>query len=247
MRPECKVAIVMGVSDPDAPRHARHSMILVPLDAPGVTIERSTTVFGYDDGPHGGHGVIDYDHVRVPAGEPARPAGRRLHDGAGPARSGPHPPLHARLGHGRAGAGADVRARRRAAPRSASRSPSRAWCASGSPSRGIAIDQARLLVLKAAWLIDTVGAQARAHRDRRDQGRGAARRAATSSTGRSRRTAPPASPATPRSPRCGRSCARCASPTGPTRCTCARSPGIELAAARGVGPPVPAAPADGPR
>ena len=61
MRPDCKVAIVMGVSDPEAARHARHSMILVPLDTPGVTIERSTTVFGYDDGPHGGHGVINYD------------------------------------------------------------------------------------------------------------------------------------------------------------------------------------------
>src|SRR6476661_4486558 len=63
MRPECKVAIVMGVSDPDGPRHARHSMILVPLDAPGVTIERSTTVYGYDDGPHGGHGEIGRAHV----------------------------------------------------------------------------------------------------------------------------------------------------------------------------------------
>ena len=47
-------------------------MILVPLDTPGVTIERSTTVFGYDDGPHGGHGVIHFDDVRVPRGEPAR-------------------------------------------------------------------------------------------------------------------------------------------------------------------------------
>ena len=51
MRPECKVAIVMGAgSDPDAARHARHSRILVPLDSPGVHLERSTTVYGYDDG-----------------------------------------------------------------------------------------------------------------------------------------------------------------------------------------------------
>ena len=96
MRPECKVAIVMGVSDPDA-RAARPA-----LDDPRAAgharasrVERSTTVFGYDDGPHGGHGVIDYDDVRVPADEPARPAGRRLHDGAGPPRPRPHPPLHA--------------------------------------------------------------------------------------------------------------------------------------------------------
>src|SRR6266545_2621042 len=66
LRPECKVAIVMGVSDPDAARHERHSMVLVPLDTPGVTVRRSTTVFGYDDGPHGGHGDIDFDRVRVP-------------------------------------------------------------------------------------------------------------------------------------------------------------------------------------
>jgi acyl-CoA dehydrogenase len=66
LRPECKLAIVMGVSDPDAGKYARHSMILVPLDTPGVTIERSTTVYGYDDGPHGGHGVIGYGNVRVP-------------------------------------------------------------------------------------------------------------------------------------------------------------------------------------
>src|SRR5206468_1249957 len=63
LRPECELAIVMGVSEPDADRHARHSMILVPLDAAGVTIQRSTTVFGYDDGPHGGHGVIEFDDV----------------------------------------------------------------------------------------------------------------------------------------------------------------------------------------
>jgi hypothetical protein len=59
MRPECKVAIVMGVSDPRADRFRRHSMILVPLDTAGVTIGRSTTVFGYDDGDHGGHAVIN--------------------------------------------------------------------------------------------------------------------------------------------------------------------------------------------
>ena len=75
LRPECRVAIVMGVSDPDAARHARHSMILVPLDAPGVTVERSTTVYGYDDGPHGGHGVIHYDEVRVPASNLLGPQG----------------------------------------------------------------------------------------------------------------------------------------------------------------------------
>jgi acyl-CoA dehydrogenase len=68
LREECKVAIVMGVSDPEAAKYSRHSMILVPLDTPGVIVERSTSVFGYDDGPRGGHGIIHYYSVRVPRG-----------------------------------------------------------------------------------------------------------------------------------------------------------------------------------
>jgi len=74
MNPNCRIAILMGVTDPDADRHRRQSMILVPLDTPGVRIERSTSVFGYTDGPEGGHAMIHYDDVRVPAsnllGEP---------------------------------------------------------------------------------------------------------------------------------------------------------------------------------
>src|SRR5690554_2332210 len=64
--PRCKVAIVMGKSNPDAPRHERHSMIIVPLDTPGVHIKRMLPVFGYDDAPHG-HAEIVFDNVRVPA------------------------------------------------------------------------------------------------------------------------------------------------------------------------------------
>src|SRR6476659_9880909 len=66
MAPECKVAIVMGLSAPDGERHRRHSMVVVPLDTPGVRIERGTHVLGYTDGPHGGHAEILYDGVRVP-------------------------------------------------------------------------------------------------------------------------------------------------------------------------------------
>src|SRR4029077_14661709 len=67
MSPRCELLIVMGVSDPDAERHRRQSMILVPRDTPGVTILRSTSLFGYDDGPHGGHAEGVYDGGRVRA------------------------------------------------------------------------------------------------------------------------------------------------------------------------------------
>src|SRR5438445_1310553 len=64
--PRCKISIFMGKTDPSAPRHKQQSMILVPLDAPGVTIRRMLSVFGYDHAPHG-HGEIDFVNVRVPA------------------------------------------------------------------------------------------------------------------------------------------------------------------------------------
>jgi acyl-CoA dehydrogenase len=157
LRPECKVAIVMGISDPDGPRHARHSMILVPLDAPGVTIERSTTVFGYDDGPHGGHGVIDYD-VRVPAENLLGPQG------------GGFMMAQARLGPGRIHhCMRSLGVAERALELMCSRATSRETFGSPIASHGVvqewiaesrlAIDQARLLVMQAAWLIDTVGAR----------------------------------------------------------------------------------------
>ena len=64
--PRCRVAIVMGVTNPNADRLHQHGMILVPLDSPGVTIIRPLTVFGYVDAPHG-HMEIEFSHVRVPA------------------------------------------------------------------------------------------------------------------------------------------------------------------------------------
>ncbi|HEV7204457.1 MAG TPA: acyl-CoA dehydrogenase family protein [Jatrophihabitans sp.] len=158
MRPECKVAIVMGVSDPDAAKYARHSMILVPLDSPGVTIERSTTVFGYDDGPHGGHGVIHYDNVRVPATNLLGPQGGGFM--MAQARLGP-----GRIHHCMRSLGMAERALELMCTRASSRT------AFGQPiaNQGVvqewiaesrlAINQARLLVLNAAWLIDTVGAR----------------------------------------------------------------------------------------
>jgi acyl-CoA dehydrogenase len=157
LRPECKLAIVMGVSDPDASRHARHSMILVPLDAPGVTIERSTTVYGYDDGPHGGHGMIHYDHVRVPASNLLGPQGGGFM--MAQARLGPGRIHHCMRSLGMAERALELMCAR-VVSRTAFGKPIaeqgvvREWIAESR----LAINQARLLVLNAAWLIDNVGA-----------------------------------------------------------------------------------------
>jgi acyl-CoA dehydrogenase len=156
MRPECKLAIVMGVSDPEAGRYQRHSMILVPLDTPGVHIERSTTVFGYDDGPHGGHGVIHYDHVRVPRENLLGPQGGGFM--MAQARLGPGRIHHCMRSLGMAERALELMCAR-AAGRSTFGQPIakhgvvQEWIAESR----LALDQARLLVMKAAWLIDTVG------------------------------------------------------------------------------------------
>lgn len=157
LRPECRLAIVMGVSDPDAARHARHSMILVPLDAPGVTVERSTSVYGYDDGPHGGHGVIHYDHVRVPATNLLGPQGGGFM--MAQARLGPGRIHHCMRSLGMAERALELMCARVVTRTAFGRPLSeqgvvREWIAESR----LAINQARLLVLNAAWLIDTVGA-----------------------------------------------------------------------------------------
>ena len=107
--PRCKVAVFMGVTDPDADPYHRQSMILVPMDAPGVQVRRGLTVFSHDEGP--GHAETFWDNVRVPVDQPARRGGRRLRDRAGASRARSHPPLHARDRARREGARVDVRAR----------------------------------------------------------------------------------------------------------------------------------------
>jgi acyl-CoA dehydrogenase len=158
LRPECKVAIVMGVSDPEAGRYQRHSMILVPLDTAGVTIERSTTVFGYDDGPHGGHGVIHYDQVRVPRENLLGPQGGGFM--MAQARLGPGRIHHCMRSLGMAERALELMCVRAGARTTfgqpiAKHGVVQNWIAESR----LAIEQARLLVLKAAWLIDTVGAR----------------------------------------------------------------------------------------
>jgi acyl-CoA dehydrogenase len=156
MSPRCELLIVMGVTDPDADRHRRQSMILVPRDTPGVDIQRSTSLFGYADGPHGGHAEIVYDNVRVPAsnllgeeGDGFRIAQERLGPG--------------RIHHCMRAIGMAERALGLLCARTAGRSAfGRPIIDHGVVQRWIAearvkIEQVRLLVLKTAWLMDTVG------------------------------------------------------------------------------------------
>jgi acyl-CoA dehydrogenase len=156
MSPRCKLLIVMGVSDPHGERHRRQSMILVPKDTPGVTVLRSTSVFGYDDGPHGGHAEVIYDNVRVPVssllgeeGDGFRLAQERLGPG--------------RIHHAMRAIGMAERALEAMCERTAARSTfGRPVIEHGIVQRWISearvkIEQVRLLVLKTAWLMDTVG------------------------------------------------------------------------------------------
>jgi acyl-CoA dehydrogenase len=156
--PRCKVYIVMGRSNPEAPAHSQQSMIVVPADTPGIRIERALPVFGYDDAPHG-HMEISLENVRVPAENMLLGEGRGFEIAQG--RLGP-----GRIHHCMRSIGIAERALELMCKRLASRvafgkplATQGVWRERIAESR-IMIEQSRLLTLKAAWMMDVAGNKA---------------------------------------------------------------------------------------
>ena len=153
--PHCKVVIFMGLTDPGADKHRQHSMVLAPLETPGIEIERMLPVFGAYDGPFG-HGEVRFTNVRLPLDAIIAGPGRGFEIAQG--RLGP-----GRIHHCMRVIGAAERALellcRRASSRVAFGQPLARL--GGNPdvvaNSRMAIEQARLLTLKAAWMMDTVG------------------------------------------------------------------------------------------
>ncbi len=153
--PRCGFYIFMGVTDPNAGRHERHSMVLVPADAPGAKILRMLPVFGHLDEPHG-HAEVLFENVRLPVSSIIAGPGRGFEIAQG--RLGP-----GRIHHCMRAVGAAERALERLCQRAVLRVAFGKPLANLGGNRDIiansrmAIDQARLLTMKAAWALDTLG------------------------------------------------------------------------------------------
>ncbi|MCA3241816.1 MAG: acyl-CoA dehydrogenase family protein [Rubrivivax sp.] len=153
--PRCAVYIFMGKTDPQAPRHSQQSMIVVPANTPGITVLRPLTVFGYDDAPHG-HMEVDFVNVRVPADHILLGEGRGFEIAQG--RLGP-----GRIHHCMRLIGIAERALKLMCERAVSRTAFGKTIAQQTVTQEriaearCMIDQARLLTLKAAWMMDRAG------------------------------------------------------------------------------------------
>ncbi|MFL0284087.1 acyl-CoA dehydrogenase family protein [Mycobacterium sp. SMC-21] len=156
MNPNCKVFIVMGKTDPSSERHRQQSQILVPRDTPGLEVLRGMEVFGYDDHDHGGHAELRFTDVRVPVSNLIGEEGGGF--AIAQARLGPGRIHHCMRAIGVAERAVEMMCQR-AASRVAFGKPLaeqgviRDWIAESR----VRIEQLRLLVLKTAWLMDTVG------------------------------------------------------------------------------------------
>jgi acyl-CoA dehydrogenase len=157
MSPRAKIFIVMGQTDPDNPdRHRRQSQVLVPRDTPGVNVKRGMHVFGFTDGAHGGHAEIEFTDVRVPVSNVIAGEGEGF--AIAQARLGPGRIHHCMRLIGMAERAVELMCRRTVnrvafGKPIADQGVVQEWIAEAR----VAIEQARLLVLKTAWLMDTVG------------------------------------------------------------------------------------------
>ena len=153
--PDCKVLIFMGLTDPSAHRHQQHSMVVVPKDAPGVKVERMLTVFGDYDAP-AGHGEVSFDNVRLPKSAIIKKPGAGFEIAQG--RLGPGRVHHCMRAIGAAERALEMMIRRAKSREAFGRPLAKLG---GNPDiiarARMSIEQARLLTLKTAWLLDTKG------------------------------------------------------------------------------------------